>query len=246
MPKVHMAIRKPIKHKMGDTTFYANHTRELGYSLHGKDAIKNTRGLLTAFYKMSNEKLSYYKDPNGRFSIRLENPRAGFNTNKAYIVNVGSKAYFVKEINDDSKMPGYSFKIKYESGRDGVSEHKAIELLKQFGINVIPVHLSYVNPIDKKSFVVYEFSKLKTADELLRENKITAVKYKNIQKKLIEIEEHINREFHKFDLVKYSKLYDLDTDNVFYSLKENKFYIFDPILLKKGSTHKYDKRLYFL
>ena len=31
----------------------------------------------------------------------------------------------------------------------------------------------------------------------------------------------------------YKQIWDLDTDNVFYSMGRNRFYIFDPILLKK-------------
>lgn len=234
MPNARTNVNRTFKHKIGDSVFHANwFGKELGYSTHGKQVIKETPGILRAVNDLSKSRNSYYEDQNGRFQILRQKPKAGLNTNVSYILKIKEKKYFIKEVNDASTDKDYSFDIKHKQGRDGVSEHMAIEILKAQGINVIPAHFSYVDPTLKKSFIVYNFSQLKTPEELWKENKITLTKFTNIVKKLKIIESKINDNFHMFGLDKYSRIWDLATDNVFYSLKENKFYIFDPILLKK-------------
>jgi len=236
MPNVNVVkVKSTFRHQIGDSVFHANHTgKELGYSTHGKQVIRENPGLLRGFNKVVKENLTYYKDPEGRFSIRREKPRNKTNTNSVFIVYVGLKKYFVKESNDTNIDRNYGFDIKHKHGRDGVSEHKAIELINQDKeAEVIPAHISYVDPIKRVSFITCEFSQLKTIDDLYRENKITAIRYKNLSEKIDKLEKRINSQFHKYGLDRYYSFYDLGTDNAFYSLKERKFYIFDPILLKK-------------
>ncbi|HRS42883.1 MAG TPA: hypothetical protein P5530_03365 [Candidatus Diapherotrites archaeon] len=224
--------KSPIK--VGDSVFIkTRYGKGLGYSKYGKQVVRENPGLLKAVYELSKSKKPFLKDPKGRFKITRLKPKAGLNTNVSYVLDLKGKKYFIKEVNDTSIDRDYSFDIKYRHGRDGVSEHKGIELLKQKGIDVIPAHVSYVDPITKKSFIVYEYTQLRTLEELYKAGDITSIKYRNIKKRVADIEKEINRNFHSYGLGEYKQIWDLDTDNVFYSMGRNRFYIFDPILLKK-------------
>jgi hypothetical protein len=234
MPKGSSSIGRKQPKRIGDSVFIGTpHGKELGYSTHAKQMIRENPGLLKAVYELSKSRKPFLEDPKSRFQILRQKPKAGQNTDASYILKLKEKKYYIKEVNDTSIDRDYSFDIKHKHGRDGVSEHIAIELLKEQGINVIPAHLSYVDPISKKSFIVYEFTQLRTLDELYKTGEITSIRYKNIKKQVKEIEEEINRKFHSFGLDKYKQIWDIRTDNVFYSTGKNKFYVFDPILLKK-------------
>jgi hypothetical protein len=234
MPKASPSTVRRQPKRIGSSVFLGTqHGKELGYSTHGKQVIRETPGLLKAVYDLSRSKKSFLEDPKGRFQILRQKPKTGQNTNESYILKLKEKKYFIKELNDTSIDRDYSFDIKHKHGRDGISEHIAIELLKAQGIDVIPAHFSYVDPISKKSFIVYEFTQLRTLEELYKTGEITSIKYKNLKKQVTNIEEKINSKFHSFGLEKYKQIWDLDTDNVFYSVGRNKFYVFDPILLKK-------------
>lgn len=234
MPRISSSTIRRQPKRIGNSVFLGTHYgKELGYSMHAKQVIRENPGLLKAMHEVSKIKKAYYEDPKGRFQILNQKPKAGRNTNESYIFKTKDKKYFIKEINDTSKDRDYSFDIKHKHGRDGVSEHIALELLKEQGVDVIHAHFSYVDPISKKSFIAYEFSQLKTLDELYRSGEITAIKYKNIKQQIKYIEKEINSKFHSYGLNKYKQIWDIDTDNVFYSLGRNKFYVFDPILLKK-------------
>lgn len=227
----------PGKHIVGESTFKRNHRRELGYTKHGKEVISKNNGLLSAINKMSLEKLNEYTDSNGRFRIKAIKPGNGQNTNRAYILEINGRKYFIKEVNDDHRDSRFTFDAKYRTGRDGVSEHKGIELLKQNSHPVIPVHFSYVDPITKRSFVVYEYSQLRNIYELEKQKKINPIRAENLRKKidssLSQIKSRINVDFKRHGLEDYHEISDLDAENAFYSRKENKFYIVDPVLKKK-------------
>ncbi len=196
--------KSTIKQEIGNSVFHSSHSgKEQGYSLHGKQIIKENPGILAGFDKVVTERLYFYKDPLGRFSIKQEKPRNNTNTNSVYIVTIGTK-YFIKESNDRNPDRCYSFDIKYRHGRDGISEHKAIELIAQEkDVKVISAHLSFVDPNRKVSFITSDFSQLKTIDDLLREDKITTVRYKNLKKQIEDLEKRINSKFHKFGLDQY-------------------------------------------
>lgn len=227
----------PGKHTVGGSTFKRNHRRELGYTQHGREVVSKTNGLLSTINKMSIEKLNEYTDSNGRFKIKAIKPGNGQNTNRAYILEVNGRKYFIKEVNDEHRDSRFTFEAKYRTGRDGVSEHKGIELLKHNSHPVIPVHFSYVDPITKRSFVVYEYSQLRNIYELEKQKKINPIRAENlrqkIEKDLNRIKAEINADFKRHGLEDYHGISDLDAENVLYSSGKNKFHIIDPVLKKK-------------
>lgn len=231
-PQVTKDKRSPLR--MGDSVFLESFSgKELGYSKKGKQIVRENPGLIRAVQEISRTQKPILEDPKGRFTIRREKPTAGWNTNVAYVLDLKGKKYFIKEQNDIDVNSRYKFDNKYKDGRDGVSEHIAIELLKKHKINVIPAHVSYVDPVSKKGFIVYEYTKLRTLEALHKSGDIKYGRYRNIKERLREIEKKINDNFTDYDLKKYCGMWDLATDNVFVSTSSNKFYVFDPVLMKK-------------
>lgn len=224
--------------RMGDSVFFESFSgKELGYSAKGKQIVRENPGLISSVLEISRTQKPMLEDPKGRFTIYKGKSKFGFNTNATYVLDLKGKKYFIKEQNNAIKGLDtlFEFDTKYYSGYDGVSEHIAIELLKKHKINVIPAHISYVDPVSKKSFIVYEYTKLRTLDELNHSKVIKPIKYQNIVDRLKKIDIEINRDFQRHGLKKYERIWDLDPENVFMSGTKgnNKFYIFDPILVKK-------------
>jgi len=220
---------------IGSSSFFKTKKRQIGYSEHGRKVLRETPGLLSAVNLISKANLSEYRDPSGKFVIisrSLNNLKDAKNINKAYVLDVGGQKYFIKEVNDSNPKEKFRFKDKYEDGRDGFSEHIGIEILKDRQKPVIPVHFSYTDPTSKRSFVVYEFTQLRTLHQLLQTNEIGELRARNVYLELRKIEKEINSILHQYNLPDYFKLSDLDIKNVFYR-KKGEHYIFDPLLEKK-------------
>ncbi|MFA7709386.1 MAG: hypothetical protein WCX82_04620 [archaeon] len=237
MAAVKTNVNRTLKHQIGDSVFHASPSRELGYSTHGKQVIRENPGLLKAVYDFSNNKGIYHADSKGRFKIIHRYPKNGANTDRNYIVEIQNRKYFIKESNDENPDRDYSYKIKHNGGRDGVSEHKAIEILRQHGVDVISAHFSYSDPILKKSFIAYDFSPLSSLLDLYVSGKIKKSEYeflkKEIQEKLNATEEEIKQKFSTLGIDNYTQVWDLKLENIFYDLKNRRFLVFDPILLRE-------------
>lgn len=225
-------VKRPSAEKIGDSIFKKSRPsgKELGYNKHAKKVIRENPGILKAVYEFSR---TNHINPNYGFKIISKRPTAGQNTDRAYILDIKNKKYYVKETNDTLQHSMSTFAEKYNVGLDGVSEHKGIEFLRQKNIETIKAHFSYTDPVSKRSFIAYDFVQLKTLAELYSSGKINNKNLTKIKQKLEKIKRDLNRQFYKNGLPEYSGILDIAIDNVFYSKKQKKYYIFDPFLVKK-------------
>jgi hypothetical protein len=140
--------------------------------------LSNLKGLFEIF-KNWNLNRKIYNDPNKRFRIqRLDHTLfKGENHDRSFkldiLINNNKRTYFIKEINDSiqHKSDAPDFEYRINTGLHGYNEMKGVKILKDLGFEVIDAHLSYSDKVSKRSYIVYDFTNLKTVEELFDKKK---------------------------------------------------------------------------
>jgi hypothetical protein len=229
------------KYNIIESKFIEGQNHKLAYSQKGRKILSENKGLLKAFREMNHKKLTKYKDPKNRFTIKKVNNKIKTSTNEMYIIRIkkGKKKYFVKEINEEptpnSKYPTFDKKLKIHL--NGFYEMKALKILKDLGINIIDAHLGYLNIKSKKAYIIYDFTNLKILQELIDKKKIDPEEISRIKEKIMDAKIIIENSLYdrKYDINSQNGIIkgprdmgDLVATNLFYEIKTKKMYFFDP------------------
>lgn len=250
----------PNKIRIGNFSFVKSKTREIGYSILAKRIIHETPGLLDKFYMVSKEKLEEYSDPKGLFSIkriRLQ-PSVGV-TNVAYVISVKHngklKKFFIKEMNNSgikertsgNEKTYVQFSDRVKRGLEGISEAKALTLMKNIGVNIINHHFAFIDNQRKISYIVYDFkSDLFSGfhlKKLIKRRLIPFSKISEISRHIEEVRTKANEELKRnrefYGIEDNRIISDLLDDNIYYDIKKDKVYFFDPLLENLDYIRKY-------
>ncbi len=147
--------------------------------------------------------------------------------------------YFVKEVNG-------KINSAYDFGRDGFRESIAQNILKDLGLNVVPVHCCICNKKTNQSFIVYDYKRLDNVAQLFIKDNGKIV-YKNqifvskdFENLCLNLQKQVNEKLDvlkgKYKLDVYDYIDDITLDNLFIDLKKGKLYIFDAWL---NNSHRF-------
>jgi hypothetical protein len=147
--------------------------------------------------------------------------------------------YFVKEVNG-------KINSAYDFGRDGFRESIAQNILKDLGLNVVPVQCCICNKKTNQSFIVYDYKRLDNVAQLFIKDNGKIV-YKNqifvskdFENLCLNLQKQVNEKLDvlkgKYKLDVYDYIDDITLDNLFIDLKKGKLYIFDAWL---NNSHRF-------
>jgi hypothetical protein len=127
-------------------------------------------------------------------------------------------------------------------------EHITVKYIEKLGFNIIKPIFSYSSK--GKNYIVYDYSNLPTLNTL--KNKIPSNKFNKLLEIIFEIsyklaknkfqlKEKIKK---RFPFIEDFKITDIKPTNTFYDQKNDKLYIFDPIISLKVNETKLPKTKY--
>ncbi len=200
----------------GKTQFYSvrlNEHEQLHLSVLGKKFVKENPEVVKFISESINNNFKNlkYKDNNLSIQLKKINSTAGLNTEKLLKIDLTfkntneSKSFFLKVAKAD-------FLAK--------NEFLANQAFQRFGINTIKPHFAFTNTKARKSVIVYDFSGLKTLQELVNKKRITSSEIKEIKSKIDSIYNEKILPTYKDDYNK-KNIFDFDNNrNIF--VKRNK------------------------
>ncbi len=230
--------------------------RELVYSKHAKSKVAIIPKLIPSFLLMFKKVRSYNSERIKEVSMILNSI-----SNKPVIVSLKSlekpslnsfhtQDYLLFEIKSGSSSSSKYF-VKHTADSvdlfnnfHGAAEIKALDIISKAGFNVISAHFGYVDKINKKSFIFYEFQeKLIDAETAYNKKLINDKQVFKIRKALFKVEQNVNKFIPKYKDLKTTSnatikdVFPFHTkDNhslpVFIDPKTKKLYIYDPWLLE--------------
>ena len=240
--------KNPLKQVIGNR-------RELVYSKHAKSKVAIIPKLIPSFLKMFEEVRSFNSKRVKETSITLKSI-----SNKPLIVSLKSlekpslnsfhtQDYLLFEIKSGSSSSKYFVKHTADSvdlfnNFHGASEIKALDVISKAGFNVIPAHFGYVDKINKKSFIFYEFQeKLMDVEIAFKKKLIKDTDIKEIRNNLYKVEKKVNQFLYTYKDLKISSnalIKDIyphfSKENhslpVFIDFENKKLFIYDPWLLE--------------
>jgi hypothetical protein len=252
-----------LKPKSSPIVFRKSKVHALSYTRPARQKIREHPEILREFLKMvATQQISEIKTEKfyiKRLPIKENRSDAGYHTNLYsldFFVNGKAEKYFIKEldINDffrlqKNKNLRYDLDIKAKikemgvrgfGGSDGFSESLALKIISESGVvgrrlEVVDSVFSYVDAINKKSFICYKYMDLKTVNELILENKISFTKKESIERFLAKVaarvESYLEKNYAKYGFKKAPQILDISPHNVFYDPVKDKLYLFDALLL---------------
>lgn len=252
-------VKKEKRRKESRVKIVESKNSEIGYSRLAKDIIRKTPGLIREFYRVSKERLKEYKDPNGLFKIKRHLLYPSIHTtNVAYVLSVKyngrTRKFFVKETNNSGVLERTSgnektssFNDYIERGIDGISESRALSLIEECGVTTIRHHFAFKDLSRKKSYIVYDFVPELFSGvhlkKLIKRKEISIRKLEEIKEYLTAVGRRIEQELKnkkEYGIEEHRIITDaLDYDNIYYDLKKDKIFLFDPFLENVRYRRKY-------
>jgi len=252
-----------LRPKSSPIVFKKSKVHALSYTRPARQKIRENPKILKTFLKMiATHKISEIKTDKyhiKRLPIKENRSDAGYHTNLYSLdlfVNGKAEKYFIKEldINDffrlqQNKNLRYDLDIKSKikkmgvrgfGGSDGFFESLALKIISESGVvgrrlEVVDSVFSYVDALNKKSFICYKYMDLKTVSELVLENKITPAKKESIERFLTKVatrvENYLDKNYSKYGFDKPPIIMDIAPRNTFYDPVKDKLYLFDALLL---------------
>ncbi|MDD4049816.1 MAG: hypothetical protein PHX47_02290 [Candidatus ainarchaeum sp.] len=240
--------KNPLKQVIGNK-------RELIYSKHAKSKVAIIPKLIPSFLLMFKKVRSYNSERIKEVSMILNSI-----SNKPVIVSLKSldkpslnsfhtQDYLLFEIKSGSSSSKYFVKHTADSvdlfnNFHGAAEIKALDIISKAGFNVVPAHFGYVDKVNKKSFIFYEFQeKLIDAETAYNKKLINDKQVFKIRKALFKVEQNVNKFIPKYKDLKTTSnatikdVFPFHTKEahslpVFIDPKSKKLYIYDPWLLE--------------
>ena len=244
-------INKSNKAKFKDVYFEGSLEKGLAYTKKAKELLKESPGLLNDFLKLTNSKKpklekSFINKKGKRvyYSIIKEDLKKGsYNTESSYLINlkinkIDFKFYVKKSFGINSR--------KFKS----FLEMKGVQILKDYGFDVIPAQFSFYSKSSRASYIAYNYidhmyslknaykKKLLDYSEIIRINN----KLKSMQK---EINNYLKKNYKRYNLPKDIMIKDIAPENpkkmteanVFYDPKTEKIFLFDPWVISESNFY---------
>lgn len=252
-----------MRPKSSPIVFKKSKVHALSYTRSARQKIRENPKILREFLKIvATHQISEIKTEKfslKRLPIKRNRSDAGYHTNLYsldFFVNGSLEKYFIKEldINDFFRLQKnqnlrYDLDIKAKikrmgvrgfGGSDGFFESLALKIISESGVvgrrlEVVDSVFSYVDALNKKSFICYKYMDLKTVSELVLENKITPAKKESIERFLTKVatrvENYLDKNYSKYGFDKPPIIMDIAPRNTFYDPVKDKLYLFDALLL---------------
>jgi len=231
-----LKIKELEKNKIISTQYY----KGIAYTQEAKNIIHTIPGIMTEIKKVitnqNSEKIIQKKGENWEYKIQ----KIPKNELMAKTVR-DSPSHIILETKINGKSKKYFLKAHLRTlpihyGINGVSEIKAIEILKQNGIEIIPAHFAMNFKYKNKNYTIiaYEYIPFPTLSVAIENGAIrkeTAISLlNNIKGKVYEINKKIKPYY----------IWDIKSQNIFIDLKTKKLYVFDPALTNPQNSFQED------